>query len=240
MPWHSKEQPTPLDAAPISGLQFLHGDVMSKQYRQEWAQGKAYPLITFPSGLTREVMAGSDPEATPAVHIFGTLNLPYASTRDSAFEASQAVAQEYGYSLSKIGQQSLAIGNLITGRDYHLTFDNAKRELVDLKHYPEYAMELLDGESRAALPPLYSTEKLGEEAIAPVKFFTPDANWTWWATEFDGQELFFGLVSGFEVELGYFSLSELESVRGPMGLPLERDLYYEPTSLRELQRRYRR
>jgi hypothetical protein len=40
----------------------------------------------------------------------------------------------------------------------------------------------------------------------------------------------YGLVSGFEVELGNFSLKELKEVKGPMGLPIERDLYYEPKS----------
>lgn len=235
MPWHSKEQPSPLDAIPISGLQFLHGDVIAQQYRQEWTSGQAYPLITFPSGLTREVLAGSD----PAVHIFGTLKLPYHSTRDSAYEASLPVAEEYGYELDKAGERTLTIANPSTGRSYQLRFDNNKRELVDLLHFPEYAMELLDGKSRAMLPPLYSTEKLGEKAIAPVKFFTPDTNWTWWPTEFDGQDLFFGLVSGFVVELGYFSLSELESVRGLLGLPIERDLHFAPTSLEELQRSQR-
>ena len=43
--------------------------------------------------------------------------------------------------------------------------------------------------------------------------------------------IFFGLVSGFDVELGYFSLSELESVRGKFGLPVERDLHFQPTRL---------
>lgn len=46
---------------------------------------------------------------------------------------------------------------------------------------------------------------------------------------------FFGLVSGQEVELGYFALSELEQVRGPLGLPIERDLHFKPTTLRELK-----
>jgi hypothetical protein len=52
--------------------------------------------------------------------------------------------------------------------------------------------------------------------------------------------LFFGLVSGFEVELGYFSLSELQGARGPLGLPIERDLHFEPTSLRQLQEKHLR
>jgi len=48
------------------------------------------------------------------------------------------------------------------------------------------------------------------------KFLPPDNNWTWYASEFDGEDLFFGLVSGFEVELGYFSLKELQQVRGSL------------------------
>ena len=44
------------------------------------------------------------------------------------------------------------------------------------------------------------------------------------AFEFDGHDLFFGLVEGHVKELGYFSLSELQRVKGPMGLPIERDL----------------
>jgi hypothetical protein len=77
------------------------------------------------------------------------------------------------------------------------------------------------------------------------KFFTPDAGWTWYALEgspvdangyYDTEKekvdfVFFGLVSGVEVELGYFSLSELKSIRGKLGLPVERDLYFTPTRL---------
>ena len=78
------------------------------------------------------------------------------------------------------------------------------------------------------------------EAIAPVKFFTPDSNWTWYPSEFDGEDLFFGLVSGFEVELGYFTLQESKEARGLLGVQVERDLYFEPKSLRELMEKHRR
>lgn len=108
---------------------------------------------------------------------------------------------------------------------------------------------LLDAETRARLPQLYSGEERGEGALAQVKFFTPDAGWTWYASEgsyvdedgyFDTDKpkvdfIFFGLVAGLEVEYGYFALSELESVRGALGLPVERDLDFEPKSLRELK-----
>jgi hypothetical protein len=42
-------------------------------------------------------------------------------------------------------------------------------------------------------------------------------------------------IIGFEAELGYFSLSELESVRGPWGLPIERDLWFKPCPLSEVK-----
>lgn len=43
--------------------------------------------------------------------------------------------------------------------------------------------------------------------------------------------LFFSYVKGLENELGYFSLSELESVRGNFGLPIERDQSFTPCRL---------
>ena len=95
-------------------------------------------------------------------------------------------------------------------------------------------MKLLTEEIRKQLPPLYSQEKLAGKAVAYVKFFTPDSNWTFWATEFDGEDLFFGLVEGFCKEFGYFSLSELESIRGPYGLAVERDLWWKPKTLEEI------
>ena len=45
---------------------------------------------------------------------------------------------------------------------------------------------------------------------------------------------FFGLVDGHDKELGYFNLNELEEVRGPMGLPIERDLYWRTKTLQEI------
>ena len=94
--------------------------------------------------------------------------------------------------------------------------------------------KLLDQKTRAKLPELYSQEEKGLDALAQVKFFTPDSNWTWYGTEFDGEDIFFGFVSGTFDELGNFSLSELEEHRGRMGLPIERDLYFEPKTLKEL------
>lgn len=100
---------------------------------------------------------------------------------------------------------------------------------------PPTGDNLLDQESREKLPPLYGGEEKGLNALAQVKFFTPDSNWTWYASEYDGENVFFGLVVGFAIEFGYFSLAELQTVRGPLRLPIERDLHFEPKSLRELR-----
>ncbi|MCK4887012.1 MAG: DUF2958 domain-containing protein [Planctomycetes bacterium] len=104
-------------------------------------------------------------------------------------------------------------------------------------------MKLLPKEIREQLPPLYSQDGKGGKAIVHTKYFTPSSNWTWFATE--GEPVldesqnevdyrFFGLVFGHEREFGYFLLSELEEVRGPMGLPIERDLHFKPRPLEEI------
>jgi len=73
--------------------------------------------------------------------------------------------------------------------------------------------------------------------MVPVKFFQPWGSWTWYATEFDGDDIFFGLVDGFEEELGYFSLAEMRSVVGPFGLRIERDILWTPKSLAQCRRK---
>ena len=86
------------------------------------------------------------------------------------------------------------------------------------------------------IPVLYSMEEV-TDPLCQLKLFTPDANWTWYVIEIDGaHELCFGYVVGLEKELGYFTMSELESVRGAVNLPIERDLNFTPTLLSEVQR----
>ena len=50
-------------------------------------------------------------------------------------------------------------------------------------------MKLLTEEIKKKLPPLYAQDGKGGKAVVHVKFFTPDANWTWYATEFDGKDI---------------------------------------------------
>jgi hypothetical protein len=67
-----------------------------------------------------------------------------------------------------------------------------------------------------------------------VKFCYPDFGWTWYGIEFDGEDIFFGLVDGFELEFGTFSLSELLANRGTLRCEIERDLYFTPKRVSEL------
>src|SRR5271157_4144689 len=51
--------------------------------------------------------------------------------------------------------------------------------------------------------------------------------------------LFFGLIFGQETEMGYFSLVELEQIRGTgiaRGLGIERDLHWTPRTLSECRK----
>jgi hypothetical protein len=118
----------------------------------------------------------------------------------------------------------------------------------------ERTQPLLTDEIKARLPQLYANEAVGLQALAQVKFFTPDSGWYWYASEgspvdadgyYDTDKpkvdfFFFGLVVGLEVELGYFALSELEEARGPLGLPIERDEWFKPTTLAGLEATHKR
>ena len=64
-----------------------------------------------------------------------------------------------------------------------------------------------------------------------VKLFTPDAGCTWLLTELEPEtpDIAFGLCDlgmGFP-ELGSVSIQELRSIRGKIGLPIERDKYFK-------------
>ena len=95
-------------------------------------------------------------------------------------------------------------------------------------------MKLLTDRLKKTLPTIGSQEHKNLNAIVYIKCFTPWSNWTWYVTEFDGKDLCFGLVIGFEREIGYFLLSELESISGPFGLKVERDIYFKPKTINQI------
>ena len=76
-------------------------------------------------------------------------------------------------------------------------------------------------------------EEAEPDFLPVVKLFTPDAGCTWLLTELDPEDpdIAFGLCDlgmGFP-ELGCVSIAELQTVRGRLGLPVERDLHFKPT-----------
>ena len=97
-------------------------------------------------------------------------------------------------------------------------------------------MKLLNETQRSTIPPLRPNEH-AKDPMIHAKFFDPCGSWTWYVVEFDGEDLFFGVVDGFERGWGYFSLAELESVRNRYGLGIERDVYFEPCRVSELPAR---
>ena len=85
-------------------------------------------------------------------------------------------------------------------------------------------------EAKLRKSPLYSHEGDSNPAII-VKFFNPYGRGTWIVYEAerqaDGDWLFFGEVTLFDTEWGYFTLSELQGLRTRWGAPMiERDLYF--------------
>ena len=100
-------------------------------------------------------------------------------------------------------------------------------------------MKLLTKEVVSRLPKLYATDNIKfNDKVLQVKFFTPDGDHTWYGVEYDGNDTFFGLVvnsaTGNEGEWGYFSKSELKSIRGRLCLPVERDMYFDPMTYGQL------
>ena len=85
------------------------------------------------------------------------------------------------------------------------------------------------------LPSLDSTQdKSIADLTAQVKYFYPDFGWTWYGVAWDGEDLMWGLVDGFEKELGYWRMTELMGNRGKLGLEIERDYHFTPTPLSTL------
>ena len=77
-----------------------------------------------------------------------------------------------------------------------------------------------------------------QDPIIITKFFASWSSWTWYATSYDEESgMFFGLIKGTHTELGYFSMKDLKRLQGPLGLGIERDLYWREKKLSELKQR---
>lgn len=96
--------------------------------------------------------------------------------------------------------------------------------------------QLMTKELSAKIPELYSQEEV-EDPIVVAHYFSPYARQAdWFVIEWDGEDLMFGLADLGYPELGYWTLSELESARRG-SLPLvERDLHWTPVPLSEVRK----
>ena len=108
------------------------------------------------------------------------------------------------------------------------------------RHDGKRGHQLMTQKLADTIPALGANENARDydQVLAPAKLFSPYNGWTWYITELDpvtGQ--CFGLVEGFEKEIGYFDLNELAETTVFCGVPaVERDLYWEPKTLGEIKR----
>ncbi len=97
-------------------------------------------------------------------------------------------------------------------------------------------MKLLTKALEKKLPKTYGTEEVPlKEKLLICHFLLTDGGFDWYPVEYDkATETFFGYVKGIENEWGYFTLSQLNEVRGQYGLKVERDLYFKPIKFKNL------
>ena len=103
--------------------------------------------------------------------------------------------------------------------------------------------ELMTKELGKSIPALYAHENVEnhDDVLAAAKLFSPYTGWRWYISEWQAETgICFGLVEGFETELGYFSLDELAEATVFGSVPaVERDLYWQPKTIGEVRRQQR-
>ncbi len=119
----------------------------------------------------------------------------------------------------------------------------ARRRLWEDRRGGRRGHKLMTKELGEMIPALYANENVEDcdDVVAHVKLFSPLNGWRWYVTEWEAETgLCFGLVDGFDAELGYFSLDELADATVLGSVPaVERDLYWKPQTLGEIKRRAR-
>ena len=77
---------------------------------------------------------------------------------------------------------------------------------------------------------------MGQMVVA--KFFDPMGSWRWYLMNLaEDKDYAWGIVDGNAVEMGSFSMRELQSIQLPLGLGIERDKFFEPVKASELYRK---
>lgn len=75
-----------------------------------------------------------------------------------------------------------------------------------------------------------------ENPLIVAKFFAPVGSATWYATEYDAEtNICYGYVTGLaDDEWGFFSITEMEALKLPFGLGIERDIHFKETPFNTL------
>jgi hypothetical protein len=77
-----------------------------------------------------------------------------------------------------------------------------------------------------------------EKEKVVVKFFNPSGQATWWLHSMSNDGICFGVAQMFgreTREYGYFDINEIKASKcPPLGLSIERDMYYTPETFEEL------
>jgi hypothetical protein len=96
-------------------------------------------------------------------------------------------------------------------------------------------MDLIPKEIKEKIPSLYSTEDEHDPTVFCKLFLD---GWTWLIIELSiDEDICFGyVISPFGKELGYFSLDELKSLRGRLGIWIQRDLHFNPVKLSTIKK----
>ena len=126
------------------------------------------------------------------------------------------------------------------GEEMTPTTEKVKNEITEEntgKIEQQQAYDLVPKSIQKQLPKLYATdgELLGDR-IAYARYFHPMSSYTAYLLEYDPKEkLGFGLTTmGYEWELGYMSIEEMQSVK-VMGLGIERDIHFQPKALFQIE-----
>ena len=73
------------------------------------------------------------------------------------------------------------------------------------------------------------------EQMVVAKFFNPVGSWTWYLMNMaENGDYCRGIVDGHAVEMGSFSIKELEDLQLPLGMKIERDTSFKSVKASEL------
>ena len=141
-------------------------------------------MIAFPSGMDCPLWISGDPNRVGTVHLFGEMDLPYRDTPENVFRQAKVIAEQCGYVARRVGKTRLEVIRQTPDERLLITYDPKTSQMMNVEKVKDNTFEppihpghiLINDDIREKLPMLYSNEAKGLEAIAPVKYFTPDSN----------------------------------------------------------------